>query len=39
MNADKGSQPPAERKSLWSQTLDVFLPAGYPHSVTHDYLE
>ncbi|GIZ44324.1 hypothetical protein CKM354_000752500 [Cercospora kikuchii] len=25
--------------SLWSKTLDVFLPVGFPHSVTDDYLE
>lgn len=26
-------------KALWQRVLDVFLPAGYPHSVTNDYLE
>ncbi|KAM3420867.1 hypothetical protein BST61_g4106 [Cercospora zeina] len=25
--------------SLWNKTLDVFLPVGFPHSVTDDYLE
>ncbi|EOD50111.1 uncharacterized protein LTHEOB_1265 [Neofusicoccum parvum] len=29
---------PEERKSLLLQALDVFLPAGYPQSVTEDYL-
>ena len=24
--------------SLWSRVLSVFLPAGYPHSVTKDYM-
>ncbi|KAK4496294.1 hypothetical protein PRZ48_012274 [Zasmidium cellare] len=31
--------PPSDSKSLWQKGLDVFLPVGYPHSVTHDYLE
>ncbi|KAK3653235.1 hypothetical protein LTR56_004771 [Elasticomyces elasticus] len=26
-------------KRPWQRLLDVFLPAGYPHSVTDDYLE
>lgn len=26
-------------KALWQQCIDIFLPAGYPHSVTDDYLE
>ncbi|GAB7361513.1 hypothetical protein MBLNU230_g1569t1 [Neophaeotheca triangularis] len=30
---------PKETKSQWQKLLDVFLPAGYPHSVTDDYLE
>ncbi|WPG98283.1 DUF647-domain-containing protein [Acrodontium crateriforme] len=30
---------PQTTKSIWQQTLDVFLPAGYPQSVTNDYLE
>lgn len=30
---------PKETKALWQRALDVFLPAGYPHSVTDDYLE
>jgi hypothetical protein len=33
-------QIPRETAKSWIQTylLDVFLPAGYPHSVTEDYL-
>ncbi|CAK4033371.1 related to DUF647 domain [Lecanosticta acicola] len=31
--------PPSDAKSLWQQGLDVFLPVGYPHSVTSDYME
>lgn len=27
-----------EQSSLWMRLLDVFLPAGYPHSVTRDYM-
>jgi hypothetical protein len=30
---------PQETKAVWQRVLDVFLPAGYPHSVTSDYLE
>ncbi|KAK6433454.1 hypothetical protein LTR95_010369 [Oleoguttula sp. CCFEE 5521] len=30
---------PLQTKSLLQRTLDVFLPAGYPHSVTSDYFE
>ncbi|KAF2759643.1 DUF647 domain protein [Pseudovirgaria hyperparasitica] len=30
---------PNDGKSPWQKLLDVFLPAGYPHSVTEDYLE
>ena len=30
---------PKESKSPWQKMLDIFLPAGYPHSVTSDYLE
>lgn len=30
---------PAQSKSPWQKVLDVFLPAGYPQSVTSDYLE
>lgn len=30
---------PERTKSYWQQLLDVFLPAGYPQSVTEDYLE
>ncbi|KAF2004940.1 DUF647-domain-containing protein [Amniculicola lignicola CBS 123094] len=29
---------PQETKSYAQQALDVFLPAGYPHSVTEDYI-
>ncbi|KAF2665655.1 DUF647-domain-containing protein [Microthyrium microscopicum] len=28
---------PLAQKSLWEQLLDIFLPAGYPASVTDDY--
>jgi len=30
---------PQETKVLWQKMLDIFLPSGYPHSVTDDYLE
>lgn len=30
---------PQETKAIWQRALDVFLPAGYPNSVTDDYLE
>lgn len=30
---------PQETKVLWQKVLDIFLPSGYPHSVTDDYLE
>ncbi|KAF2721430.1 DUF647-domain-containing protein [Polychaeton citri CBS 116435] len=30
---------PNKRKPSWQRLLDVFLPTGYPHSVTEDYLE
>lgn len=30
---------PRDSRALWQRVLDVFLPAGYPHSVTDDYLE
>ncbi|KAF1928655.1 DUF647-domain-containing protein [Didymella exigua CBS 183.55] len=30
---------PRETKSYAQQLLDVFLPAGYPHSVTEDYIQ
>lgn len=30
---------PTQTKPVWQRILDVFLPAGYPHSVTDDYLE
>lgn len=29
---------PAEQSSLATRLLNVFLPAGYPHSVTSDYM-
>lgn len=28
-----------DTKALWQKALDIFLPSGYPHSVTDDYLE
>ncbi|KAK4962335.1 hypothetical protein LTR66_012691 [Elasticomyces elasticus] len=28
---------PTNPKRPWQRGLDVFLPAGYPHSVTDDY--
>lgn len=31
--------PPRDGKSSAQKLLDVFMPAGYPHSVTGDYLE
>jgi len=30
---------PQTSTSYWKWGLDVFLPAGYPHSVTADYLQ
>ncbi|KAF1810213.1 hypothetical protein P152DRAFT_460718 [Eremomyces bilateralis CBS 781.70] len=30
--------PPPRSKSVPEQLLDVFLPAGYPQSVTEDYI-
>lgn len=30
---------PEAAKTLWQRGIDVFLPAGFPHSVTEDYLE
>lgn len=32
-------QLPENPKNSWQRLLDVFLPAGYPHSVTEDYFE
>jgi hypothetical protein len=32
-------QVSGEEKIPWRSILNVFLPAGYPHSVTSDYLE
>ncbi len=29
---------PANTSGLWARILAVFLPAGYPHSVTSDYM-
>lgn len=34
-----GSQYPEKVGSLWTRLLGVFLPAGYPHSVTDDYIK
>lgn len=28
-----------DKKALWQRVLDIFLPSGYPQSVTDDYLE
>lgn len=33
------AQLPHRTKSYAQQLLDVFLPAGYPHSVTEDYTQ
>ncbi|CAL8582451.1 hypothetical protein XPA_008113 [Xanthoria parietina] len=30
---------PEKVGSLWTRVLGVFLPAGYPHSVTEDYMK
>jgi hypothetical protein len=30
---------PKQTKSYLQQTLDIFLPAGYPLSVTEDYIQ
>lgn len=30
---------PEKKQERWQSLLEVFLPAGYPHSVTEDYLE
>ncbi|KAF6829991.1 duf647 domain-containing protein [Colletotrichum plurivorum] len=30
---------PTRRKKTWRKVLDIFLPDGYPHSVTDDYTE
>lgn len=30
-------QLPTIRKKPWRKVLDIFLPDGYPHSVTDDY--
>lgn len=39
--ADRKQRPGNSQSftALWSKTLDVFLPVGFPHSVTDDYLE
>ncbi|KAI1108055.1 vitamin B6 photo-protection and homoeostasis-domain-containing protein [Nemania sp. NC0429] len=34
---DSDSEPKVKRRGLAREMLDVFLPAGYPHSVTPDY--
>lgn len=31
-------QRPAVRSTIWSRCLELFLPAGYPHSVSSDYM-
>lgn len=36
---DKAFQHPAESTGIWQKALNVFLPTGYPNSVTKDYLE
>lgn len=28
-----------DKKAPWQRVLDIFLPSGYPQSVTDDYLE
>ncbi len=33
------SKLPENTQQRWQSLLEVFLPAGYPHSVTEDYLE
>ena len=30
---------PQDTKVFWQKAVDIFLPSGYPHSVTDDYLE
>ena len=32
------TQRPEKKSSLWAQLLAIFLPAGYPNSVTDDYM-
>ena len=34
-----GLQVPPTSKTSWQKVLDAFLPAGYPHSVTDDYIQ
>lgn len=34
---DDDSKPKMNRRSYAREVLDVFLPAGYPHTVTPDY--
>jgi hypothetical protein len=34
---DDNSKPKLKRRSYAREVLDVFLPAGYPHTVTADY--
>ena len=38
---DRATRPqwPTESKSYAQRLLDVFLPAGYPHTVTEDYMQ
>lgn len=32
-------RPAAAQKTIWQLVLDIFLPAGYPNSVTSDYTQ
>ncbi|QIW97473.1 hypothetical protein AMS68_002991 [Peltaster fructicola] len=32
-------RPAAAQQTLWQVVLDIFLPAGFPNSVTNDYIE
>lgn len=38
-STDSRLQLPESGKTAWQRVLDVFLPAGYPQSVTEDYIE
>lgn len=35
--SNNGGEPQVKRRSYVREVLDVFLPAGYPHTVTPDY--
>ncbi|KAL8775437.1 MAG: hypothetical protein Q9194_003763 [Teloschistes cf. exilis] len=37
-NVQKKTKYPTQTHNLWTRVLAVFLPAGYPHSVTEDYM-